>query len=319
MGKEKRKELLSVIVPCYNEEAVIETFQKEMQTELEKLDKNQYDYEMILVDDGSKDRTLELLVEIAGKDDRIKYISFSRNFGKEAAMLAALEHARGNCALILDADLQHPPKLVHEMLELYHSGYDQVIAKRSRSGDSKRSTFFAHLYYKLVNKLVDVEMVDGAGDFRLLSRAAIDAVVSMKETNRFSKGLFSWIGFNQTYLEYENQQRASGKTKWSFKGLVKYGVDGVLSFNIQPLRVCVYMGSVLLLMGIIYLIYLFVRILRHGIDVPGYFTTIFMITLFSGVQLISLGIIGEYVGRIYAEVKNRPMYLIAKTNIDAKK
>lgn len=317
MDGEKTKELLSVIAPCYNEETVIELFQREVQAELEKLDKDKYDYELIFVNDGSKDRTLELLVEMAGKDTRIKYISFSRNFGKEAAMLAALEHAKGDCAVILDADLQHPPKLIHEMLELYHSGYDQVIAKRSRSGDSKRSTFFARLYYKLVNKLVDVEMVDGAGDFRLLSRAAIDAVVSMKETNRFSKGLFSWIGFNQTYLEYENQQRVCGETKWSFKSLLRYGIDGILSFNVQPLRSCVYMGGILLLLGAAYLIYLFIQILQHGIDVPGYFTTILMVTIFSGVQLVSLGIIGEYVGRIYAEVKHRPMYLIAKTNIDA--
>ncbi len=315
MGEAKSKKLLSIIAPCYNEEGVIELFQKEVQAELELLNNEQYAYEFIFVNDGSKDRTLELLMEMAEKDERIKYISFSRNFGKEAAMLAALEHAKGDCAVILDADLQHPPQLIHQMLELYHAGYDQVIAKRSRSGDSKRSTFFARLYYKLVNKLVDVEMVDGAGDFRLLSRAAIDAVISLKETNRFSKGIFSWVGFNQTYLEYENQLRASGETKWSFKSLLRYGIDGILSFNVQPLRICVYGGSALLLLSIVYLIYLFVRILQNGIDVPGYFTTILIITIFSGVQLISLGIIGEYVGRIYAEVKKRPMYLIAKTNI----
>lgn len=169
MCEKRRKELLSIIAPCYNEEDVIELFQRETQAELEKLDKDKYDYEIILVNDGSRDRTLELLMDMAEKDKRMKYISFSRNFGKEAAMLAALEHAKGDCAVILDADLQHPPQLIHQMLELYHSGYDQVIAKRSRSGDSKRSTFFARLYYKLVNKLVDVEMVDGAGDFRLLS------------------------------------------------------------------------------------------------------------------------------------------------------
>ncbi len=318
MDGEKTKELLSVIAPCYNEEAVIETFRQEVQAELEKLDKDRYDYEIIFVNDGSKDRTLELLMSMASQDARIKYISFSRNFGKEAAMLAALEHAKGDCAVILDADLQHPPKLIHEMLELHHSGYDQVIAKRSRRGESRRTTLFARIYYKLVNRFIDVEMVDGAGDFRLLSRAAIDAVISMKETNRFSKGLFSWIGFNQTYLEYENQQRVSGETKWSFKSLLRYGIDGILSFNVQPLRVCVYMGSVLLLLGIAYLVYLFVQILQCGIDVPGYFTTVLMITIFSGVQLISLGIIGEYVGRIYAEVKNRPAYLIAKTNIEPK-
>jgi glycosyltransferase involved in cell wall biosynthesis len=230
-------------------------------------------------------------------------------------MLAGLEAAKGDCCVIIDADLQHPPEMIHQMLEKYEYGFDQVIAKRNRKGDSLKNRLFARVYYKLVKNMVDVKMIDGAGDFRLLSRAAIDAVLSLRETNRFSKGLFSWVGFNQTYIEYENRKRVAEESRWSFKRLLKYGIDGVISFNTQPLRLCVYLGGILLIISIAYLIYLFVSIMLHGVDVPGYFTTIVMISVIGGVQLISLGIIGEYVGRIYAEVKKRPAYIIAETNI----
>ena len=205
--------------------------------------------------------------------------------------------------------------MIHQMLDKYEEGYDQVIAKRDRKGEPKKAAFLARTYYRLVNKMVDVRMVDGAGDFRLLSRETIEAVLSLKETNRFSKGIFSWVGFNQTYIEYANRQRTFDESRWSFKRLLRYGVDGIVSFNVQPLRMCVYLGGVLLGISMLYLIYLFVRILIYGIDVPGYFTTITLIAVLGGVQLISLGIIGEYVGRIYAEVKKRPIYIVAKTNI----
>ncbi|MBR5489397.1 MAG: glycosyltransferase family 2 protein [Firmicutes bacterium] len=311
---EKSRKLLSVIVPCFNEGTVIDAFHAAVMQQMETLD-CKYDYEIIYVNDGSTDTTQVKVQDFAADNNAVKYLSFSRNFGKESAMLAGLEYSSGDCAVIIDADLQHPPELIHEMLEKYEEGYDQVIAKRNRNGDSFKNRFFARSYYKLVKNMVDVKMTDGAGDFRLLSRAAIEAVLSLKETNRFSKGLFSWVGFDETYIEYENRKRAADETKWSFKKLLKYGIDGVISFNTQPLRLCVYLGGALLVISMAYLVYLFVSIMRNGIDVPGYFTTIALISVIGGVQLISLGIIGEYVGRIYAEVKNRPAYIIADTNI----
>ena len=193
---------LSVIIPCFNEEEIIQSTARTICESLEKID---YEYEVLFINDGSKDRTLEKLKEISAINSHVKYMSFSRNFGKESAMLAGLKNAKGDCVVIMDADLQHPPELIPQMLEKYEEGYDQVIAKRNRKGDSRISIFFARLYYKLVNKLVDVQMVDGAGDFRLLSRRAVDALLLMEENNRFSKGLFSWIGYKQIYIEYENR------------------------------------------------------------------------------------------------------------------
>ncbi len=312
MGKDSK--LLSIIVPCYNESAVIEEFHSRIMEEMKGLD-CKYDYEIIYVNDGSRDDTQLKLRKFAENSRNVKYLCFSRNFGKESAMLAGLEYVGGDCTVVIDADLQHPPELIHQMIQKYEEGFDQVIARRNRKGDTFKNRMCARTYYKLVNKMIDVKLTDGAGDFRLLSRAAVDAVISLKEANRFSKGLFSWIGFNETYIVYENRKRVRDESKWTFKNLLKYAVDGVVSFNIQPLRMCVYMGVTLLLLSMAYLIYLFISIMMHGIDVPGYFTTIAMISVIGGVQLISLGIIGEYVGRIYAEVKNRPAYIIADTNI----
>ncbi len=308
------RKLLTVIVPCYNESGSIDSFHRALCGEMKNLSSD-YDYEIIYVNDGSKDDTGVKIATFAEEHSYIKYINLSRNFGKEAAMLAGLEKVRGECAVIIDADLQHPPELIHKMLEKYEEGFDQVIAKRNRKGENIRTRIFAKLYYRIVNSTVDVKMVDGAGDFRLLNRAAIDAVLSLRETNRFSKGLFSWIGFKQTYIEYDNQQRVADESKWSFSRLLKYGVDGIVSFNTQPLRLCVYLGGALLVISMAYLVYLLISIILHGVDVPGYFTTIAMISVIGGVQLISLGIIGEYVGRIYAEVKQRPAYIIASSNI----
>lgn len=308
------KKLLSVVVPCFNEAGILDEFHRQLADQLDSTG-GSYDYEIIYVNDGSSDATGSMVEALAGGHEKVKYISFSRNFGKEAAMLAGLEHALGDCAIIMDADLQHPPELIGEMLAQYELGFDQVIAKRNRKGEPFKSTFFARLYYKMVNPMVDVKMVDGAGDFRLLSRKALDAVLAMKETNRFSKGLFSWVGFNQTYIEYENRTRTAEDSRWSFRKRLRYGIDGIVSFNVQPLRVCVYMGLALLAISMLYLLYLFINILLHGVDVPGYFTTIVLISVLGSVQLISLGVIGEYVGRIYAEVKRRPMYIVADSNL----
>ena len=306
--------LISVVVPCYNEEKVIGMTYDELRAALAALTE---DYEIIFVNDGSRDGTMAQLKAFAGRDSHVKYISFSRNFGKEAAMLAGLRFAGGDYTVILDADLQHPPALIAEMLQYAREGYDQVIAKRDRTGDSRSGMFFARMYYRMVDRLTDVKLTDGIGDFRMLSRKALDALLTMNEYNRFSKGLFSWIGFKEKIISYPNRQRAAGESKWSFGALVKYGVDGVLSFNNKPLRFCFVLGAAAIGVSLIYLLSLFLSIVFKGIDLPGYFTTIFTICLFGGVQLISIGIIGEYIGRIYYEVKRRPHFLIDETNLEA--
>lgn len=308
--------LISVVVPCYNEEKVIDLTYRALSDELTAITD---DFEMIFVNDGSRDGTLEKLKSFAESDRHVKYISFSRNFGKESAMLAGLRYASGEFTAIMDADLQHPPELLAEMLGYAREGYDQVIAQRDRDGDKAMSTFFARAYYRLVDRLTDVELTDGIGDFRMLSRKALDALLSMNEYNRFSKGLFSWIGFREKIIKYPNRQRAAGESKWHFRSLLRYGVDGVLSFNDKPLRFCLYLGAAAIVVSALYLCSLLLSILFDGIDLPGYFTTIFAICFFGGVQLISVGIIGEYVGRIYYEVKRRPHYLIDETNLQQTK
>ena len=312
--------LVSIIVPCFNESAVIETTIKTLSEVIGKDAKVQdYSYELIFVDDGSADDTLDKLKAAAECDAHVKYVSFSRNFGKESAMLAGLSYASGDCCVIMDADLQHPPELIPDMIKYYSEGYDQVIAKRNRKGDKKSATLMARLYYRLVNRIVDVKMVDGVGDFRLLSRKAMDALLALKEYNRFSKGLFSWIGFKEKVIEYENRQRVAGETKWSFRRLLSYGIDGLLSFNNKPLRICFVMGAFLVFVSFVYILITLIQILLHGIDVPGYFTTICAVLIIGGVQLISVGVLGEYIGRIYYEVKQRPHFLVADTNADVKK
>lgn len=303
--------LISVVLPCYNEEKVLGMTYKALSAALIDITD---DYEMIFVDDGSRDGTCAFLREAAEKDSHLKYISFSRNFGKESAMLAGLRYSSGDYTVIMDADLQHPPELIRPMLAYAREGYDQVIARRDRKGDKQLGSFFARWYYRLVDRLTDVKLTDGIGDFRMLSRKALDALLTMNEYNRFSKGLFSWIGFKERIISYENRSRAAGESKWSFRSLVRYGMDGVLSFNNKPLRFCIFLGAFAIVLSLLYLIFLFVSIVFKGIDLPGYFTTIFTICLFGGVQLISIGIIGEYVGRIYYEVKRRPHYLVDETN-----
>ena len=305
--------LLSIIVPCYNEGESIKYTYQEIKKVLNNIN---IQHEIVFLNDGSKDNTLQILKNIGQNDKSVKYISFSRNFGKEAGMLAGLEYITGDCVVIMDADLQHPPELIPEMIKYYKEGYDQVIAKRNRKGDNKYRTWATKLYYKLVNKLIDVELVDGVGDFRLLSRKAVDSILAMKEYNRFSKGIFSWIGFKQKTIQYENQSRVAGETKWSFKSLLSYGIDGIISFNDKPLRLWFVIGCSLIMMSLIYIVFLLVQILVSGIDVPGYFTTIASIMIIGGVQLVFIGVLGEYIGKIYYEVKKRPHFIVDESNIN---
>jgi glycosyltransferase involved in cell wall biosynthesis len=304
---------LSIIVPCYNEQRVIEQFHKEIDRELSDLT---LQLELIFVNDGSKDQTVEIIKYLSTQDHRVKFISFSRNFGKEAAMLAGLQYASGDSVVIMDADLQHPPYLIKQMLKGLDEGYDQIIAKRTREGDSPIRTLFTRAYYKSMNRFIDVSLVDGTGDFRLLSRKAVNALLSLSEYNRFSKGLFSWIGFKEKIIEYNNVQRVDGESNWTFPQLVNYGIDGVISFNNKPLRLSIYLGLLVTGFGLLYIVFSLIRILMIGVEEPGYFTLIASVLLFGGIQLIFLGIIGEYIGRIYYETKRRPHYVIDELHFE---
>ncbi|MFI9806920.1 glycosyltransferase family 2 protein [Streptomyces sp. NPDC052301] len=311
--------LISIVAPCYNEEGVVARFHEEVQKVAEELLPLGHDMEFVYVDDGSRDRTLAVLTRLADLDARVRYVSFSRNFGKEAALLAGLRHASGDAVIVMDADLQHPPELIKRMVDLREQGHDQVIARRSRTGDRLTRTLTARLYYRLVNRLVDVELVDGVGDFRLLSRRVVDAVLDLTEYNRFSKGLFAWVGFPSTTFEYENAVREAGSSSWNLRGLLNYGLDGLLSFNNRPLRAALWLGMGLLLCAGLYTAWIVGAALIHGVQTPGYVTIITAVTALAGVQMVMLGVIGEYTGRIYYEVKGRPHFLVKATNVERTK
>ncbi|UOQ93633.1 glycosyltransferase family 2 protein [Halobacillus shinanisalinarum] len=307
-----KSRLISIIIPSFNEENNIELMYKALDRECTDID---YDYEVIFINDGSTDDTLFHIKKLVLNTSKVKYISFSRNFGKEVAILAGLQHVKGEAVIVMDADLQHPCNLIKEFLKGYEEGYHQVIAKRNRKGDRPLRSILSSLYYRLINRIVDVDLKDGVGDFRLLSRQAVDALLMLNEGNRFSKGLFSWIGLDQKIIHYDNVLRQNGKTKWSLSKLLNYGIDGIISFNNRPLRVCFYTGSLILLLSLVYIFVHLILIMNNGITEHGYFTTISAVLLLGGVQLLSLGVIGEYIGRIYYETKKRPHYLIQETNI----
>ncbi len=304
--------LLSVVVPCYDEQDVLPELIDQVFATLEPAD---VDVEIVLVDDGSRDGTRQAIQRLNAQDPRVTYVSFSRNFGKESAMLAGLVYARGDAVVVMDADLQHPPHLVLEMLALYEQGYDQVVARRTREGERLSRTLLARLYYRIVNSLVDVNMEDGVGDFRLLSRRAVDALLHMGEYNRFSKGLFSWIGFSVATVDYRNVARqGGGASKWSLRRLLNYGIDGIMSFNAAPLRLSIYLGGSVTILSFAYVIFLIVASLVQGVTAPGYITLVAAILGIGGLQLLFLGVIGEYVGRIYYEAKQRPHFIVAETS-----
>lgn len=306
---------ISVVIPAYNEEENILDIISKIKQVFDTDDRREHTYEIFFIDDGSVDRTLNVLEDASLVDPVISYISFSRNFGKEAAMLAGLRSASGDVVIILDSDLQHPPNLMIEMLKEHENGYDQVVAKRNRKGEKRVKTFLTTLYYKMINRLVDVELVDGEGDFRLLSRSVVDAILELKEYNRFSKGLYSWVGFSKKVIEYDNQVRETGDSKWSFSSLLNYGIDGILSFNNKPLRLSLLLGFSSIGISLLYMVFLLIQIVIQGIETPGYFTTIVIILFFGGIQLTFLGVMGEYIGRIYYEAKERPHYIIKNKKI----
>ena len=308
---------LSVVIPFYNEENMIQKMYDELVKEINQITKAEF--EIIFINDGSKDRTFERMLAIAAGDSRVKYISFSRNFGKEAGTIAGLEYATGEAVILMDGDLQHPPALIPQMIAAYEEGYDVVSARRTRTGEKPHRTFLAKHFYKLANKMMDIELMDGVSEFRLFSRKVVNAIISMQEYNRFSKGIFAWIGFNEKVIEYENQVRTVGETKYSLKFSLNYAIQGILSFNDKPLRMCINFGLFCLLISLVYVLWTFIQYLVEPNSlVSGYFTTIFSVVLFGGIQLISIGVLGEYIGKIYYEVKKRPHYLIDQTNITVK-
>jgi glycosyltransferase involved in cell wall biosynthesis len=299
---------LSIVVPCFNEEETLTALYESLLRETEGCG---VPWELVLVDDGSRDRTRALAGEIAESDSRVRVLGLSRNFGKEAAMYAGLRSALGQSVILMDADLQHPPELIPRMLEYGAQGWDQVIARRSRDKEPVARKHISKLYYRLVNRLMDVHLADGAGDFRLMSRRCVDALLQLGEAHRFSKGMFAWIGFPQMEIQYENVLSARDKSSWTLKSLFNYGLDGLLSFNAKPLRLAIWLGLMVVFITAGYALWILISAVFTGIETPGYVTTIAITAMIGGVQLITLGIIGEYVGRIFNETKRRPIYILS--------
>ena len=308
------KKILSIIVPCYNEEQALPFFYQEIDKVSKEL--KELNFEFIFVNDGSKDKTLEVLKEYHKKDKRVRYISFSRNFGKEAAMYAGLEHSKGDYVTIMDADLQDPPSLLKEMYHLVsEEGYDCVGTRRvTRKGEPPIRSFCARLFYKIINRLSKVEMVDGARDYRFMSRKMVNAILELKEYNRYSKGLFSFVGFKTKWLEYENINRVAGETKWSFWKLFIYALDGIIAFSTVPLVLSAVFGLVFCLISFIMIIAIIVKTLVYGDPVSGWPSLVCIIFLCSGVQLFCMGIIGQYLSKTYLETKRRPIYIIGESS-----
>ena len=306
---------LSLIIPCYNEQEALPLFYTEASKILCRLP---YEYEMLFVNDGSKDKTLDILKELSLNDTHVKYLSFSRNFGKESAMYAGFCNADGDYVAVMDADMQDPPALLPQMLDILCTGkYDSVATRRvSREGEPPIRSWFAKKFYKLINAISDADIIDGARDFRLMKREMADSIVAMGEYNRFSKGIFGWIGFRTYWLPYENVERVAGQTKWNFWKLFRYAIDGIINFSEVPLSIASWLGILSTAMAFIFLIFIVIRKLYFGDPVAGWASTICVIAFIGGIQLFCLGIMGQYVAKTYTETKHRPHYIIAESNKD---
>lgn len=307
-------DLISIIVPCYNEEASLRFFHEAVKKTMAAMPECRF--EILLVNDGSRDGTLEVMRALAREDARVSYFSFSRNFGKEAAMYAGFCHARGDYAAVMDADLQDPPDLLPEMYRILQSGdYDSVAARRvSRAGEPPVRSWFARRFYRLINRISEADIVDGARDFRLMKREMVDAVLAMGETNRFSKGIFGWIGFRTCWMPYENVERVAGETKWNFWSLCGYALDGIVNFSQVPLDIASWFGILMTAISFLAILFIVVRKLLFGDPVAGWASTACIITFIGGIQLLCLGIIGKYLATVYAEVKKRPHYIIGESS-----
>lgn len=301
---------LSIVVPCYNEEATIHPFLAETQ-KVEQTMAEELIFDYLFVNDGSKDQTLQVLREVSQKFANVHYLSFSRNFGKEAALLAGLEAADGDLITVMDADLQDPPELLEDMYQKVQEGFDVVGTRRAdRKGEPVIRSFFARAFYWLVNKISDTEMVDGARDFRLMTRQVVDSILELGEVNRFSKGLFSWVGYDVTYLPYENRERVAGDTSWNFWSLLRYSIDGFVNFSEAPLNLATWAGLTSFILSIVAILFVIIRRLIFGDPVSGWASTISIIMFLGGLQLLALGIIGKYVAKIFLETKKRPVYIV---------
>ncbi|MBR2213097.1 MAG: glycosyltransferase family 2 protein [Eubacterium sp.] len=310
---------ISLVIPCYNEEESLKYLYKELEKVAGEMP--YFDFEYVFVDDGSKDKTLEHLKDLAAYDSKVTYLAFSRNFGKEAAMYAGLCNATGDYVAIMDADLQDPPSLLPEMVTYLESGeFDSVATRRvSRKGEPKIRSFFARRFYKLINRWSDADIADGARDFRLMTRDMVQAIVKMGERNRFSKGIFGWIGYRTKWIEYENVERVAGETKWSFWKLFKYSLEGIVNFTNAPLQIASVFGIIFTFIAFIAIIFIMIRKFIWGDPVSGWPSTICIIVFVSGVQMFCIGIIGQYLSKTYVEVKERPHYIISESNKEVEK
>lgn len=312
-----KKEMLSIIVPCHNEEESVPLFYDKTTAVLKKMD---VDYQLLFVDDGSRDKTLIELKELNAKDKKVEYYSLSRNFGKESAMYCGLCNAKGDYVVIMDADLQHNPELLPKMLEkVQKQGYDSCAARRTdRKGENRIRSFLSNSFYNVLNKMSDTEIVAGSMDFRLMNRKMLNAVLSMSEYNRFTKGIFAWVGFKTCWIEVENNERVAGKSSWNTFSLMKYALEGIFSFSNKPLSIASWLGSIITLFAFVYLVFVIVKYCLYGDPVQGWPTMICIMLFLGGVQLLFMGIIGQYLGKTYLEVKRRPVYLLGESSEDEK-
>ncbi|MBQ9025088.1 MAG: glycosyltransferase family 2 protein [Methanobrevibacter sp.] len=309
-------DLLTIVVTCFNEETSIGILFKEIEKALAGIN-----YEIIFVNDGSNDNTLINIKEIAKFNSNIKYLSFSRNFGKESALYAGLKSSNGDLVCVMDVDLQDPPELLPQMIKMIETeDYDIVATRRvTRAGEPKIRSTFARLFYKIFNKISKIDLVDGARDYRLMTRQVVDSILELNEYNRFSKGLFQWVGYNTKWLEYENIERRSGETSWSFFGLLSYSIEGIIAFTTVPLSISTFFGIVFSFIAFILIIFIVIKNLLFSDPVAGWTSTVCIILLLGGIQLFSIGILGKYLEKTYTETKNRPIYIIKESNIDKDK
>ncbi len=309
--------VLSIVVPCYNEEKALPYFYDEINKISKDMGrKYRLEFEFVFVDDGSKDNTTNILKNMADSDSRVKFISFSRNFGKEAALLAGLQYSSGDYTAVMDADLQDPPEMLIDMYEaLTNEDYDCAAARRvTRKGEPKIRSWFAKKFYKIINRISNADIEDGARDFRLMKRCVVDAILSMKEYNRFSKGIFGWVGFKTKWIDYENVKRVAGDTKWSFTKLLLYSIDGIVAFSTIPLSVAAFFGILFCFIAFVMILVIITKTLIWGDPVAGYPSMVCIIFLLSGVQLFTIGILGQYIAKTYMETKHRPQFIIRETN-----
>ncbi len=305
---------VDIVVPCYNEQEVLTAYYRETEKIVSRIEGFSFRY--IFINDGSQDDTLIMLKGMAAEYSNVKYISFSRNFGKESGMYAGLSASTGDYVIVMDADLQHPPVLIPQMIESINNGHDCCAAYRTtRKGERRIRSFFSRSFYKFNNKLTDTKMPYGAVDFRIMSRKMVDSIVALGEVQRFSKGIFCWVGYDTQWIPYENVERTIGTTKWSFKGLVHYAMDGIISFSTVPLKILIIMGFIISGIAIVYALFVLIKTLVVGIDAPGYASTLIILLFLGGIIEMSIGVVGEYISRIYTEVKHRPIYITKETNI----